>query len=64
VVEEGGGARLGDGCFIVPEENLDKTTTLLKQFDLQFDVMRVYASSLTKVQNKNNGLIWHLRIRD
>jgi len=47
VVEEGGGARLGDGCFIVPEENLDKTTTLLKQFDLQFDVMRVYASSLT-----------------
>jgi len=45
LVEESRGAKLGDGCFIIPTENLDKATTVLKQFGAQFDVIRVYASS-------------------
>jgi len=52
VVEEVGGIRLGDGCFMIPAESLEKITTILKQFGAHFNLMRVYASSpvtLTKL---------------
>ncbi len=45
LVEEVGGAKLGDGCFMIPAENLEKATAILKQFGVNFNVIRVYASS-------------------
>jgi len=47
LVEKSGGAKLGDGCFMIPTENLDKAIATLKQFGIQFDAKRVYASSPT-----------------
>jgi len=46
LVEENGGKKLGDGCFIIPAENLDKATTILKEFHVHFNTMRIYASPL------------------
>jgi len=43
VIEESGGAKLGDGCFIIPTEILEKTTNILKEFGVQFDVIKLYA---------------------
>ena len=42
LVEKIGGAKLGDGCFMIPAENLDKATAILEQFGVQFDVTIVY----------------------
>jgi len=44
LVEESGGAKLGDGCFMIPAENLEKATAMLKEFGVHFNVIRVYAS--------------------
>lgn len=46
LVEESGGTKLGDGCFMIPAENLEKATTILKKFGVHFNLMKVYASPL------------------
>ena len=46
LVEENGGKKLGDGCFMIPVENLEKVTIILKEFGVHFDVIKVYASPL------------------
>jgi len=48
LVDENGGTKLGDGCFMIPEKSLDKATTLLKEFGVHFSLRMVYASPLTK----------------
>ena len=43
VVQRKGGRRLGDGCFLIPEEGLEEVLDLLKHYSIEFEVMRVYA---------------------
>ncbi len=43
VVQRNGGRRLGDGCFLIPEEGLEEVLDLLKHYSIEFEVMRVYA---------------------
>jgi len=55
LLEEVGGEKLGDGCFMIPAENLEKVTTILKQFGVNFNIKRIYAPSpvtLTTPQTK------------
>jgi len=42
VVQRKGGRRLGDGCFLIPEEGLEEVLDLLKHYSIEFEVMRVY----------------------
>jgi len=59
LVEESGGAKLVNGCFVIPAENLDEAIATLKQFGVQFDAKRVYVSSpttSTKSQTKTMEL--------
>jgi len=44
IVEKSGGTKLGDGCFMIPAENLEKAITVLKEFGVPFNLLRVYAS--------------------
>jgi predicted nucleotidyltransferase len=46
LVGENGGKKLGDGCFMIPAENLEKALIILKEFGVHFNVIRVYASQL------------------
>ena len=46
IVQENGGTKLGDGCFMIPMENLDTAVQVLKQFNAQLETMKVYASLL------------------
>jgi len=46
-VEESGGKKLGDGCFMIPQESLEKATATLKEFNVHFNLMRAYASPQT-----------------
>lgn len=52
LVEKSGGRKLGDGCFMIPNESLEKATSILKKFDVQFDTIRMYthAMNTTKPQ--------------
>lgn len=43
VIQRMGGRRLGDGCFLIPEEGLEEVLDLLKHYSIEFEVMRVYA---------------------
>ena len=43
LVEESGGLKLGDGCFMIPTENLEAATQVLKQYNIQFKIRRTYA---------------------
>lgn len=43
VVEQSGGLKLGDGCFMIPTENLEAATQVLKQYNIQFKIQRTYA---------------------
>jgi len=43
VVQRNGGRRLGDGCFLIPEEGLEEVLDILKHYSIEFEVMRVYA---------------------
>ena len=47
VVGEGGGRKLGDGCFMIPTERLDVVIDVLKRHEVTFDVLRAYLPSLT-----------------
>jgi len=47
LVEEEGGTKLGDGCFMIPVENLEKIAIILKEFGVEFDVMKLYASPVS-----------------
>jgi len=42
IVYQKGGKKLGDGCFMIPMENLEETIRFLKQNDVEFDVTRFY----------------------
>jgi len=44
LVEESGGKKLGDGCFMIPQESLEEATATLREFNVHFNLMRVYAS--------------------
>jgi len=46
IVQQNGGTKVGDGCFIIPIENLDTVIQVLKQFNAQFETIKVYASPL------------------
>jgi predicted nucleotidyltransferase len=46
LVTENGGKKLGDGCFMIPTENLEKVSIILKEFGVRFNVIRIYASPL------------------
>ena len=46
VVGEGGGRKLGDGCFMIPTEKLDVVVDVLKRHKVTFDVLRAYLPSL------------------
>jgi len=50
LVEETGGRKLGEGCFMIPTESLEKVTTILKQFDVPFDTIRVYTQPMTTTE--------------
>lgn len=44
IVGQSGGSKLGDRCFIIPTENLEKATRILELFDVKFEAIKVYAS--------------------
>lgn len=48
VVEENDGTRLGDGCFMIPIENLEKITHIMNEYDIRFRVSRTYSPHQTK----------------
>ncbi len=50
LVKESGGKKLGDGCFMILTESLEKATSILKQFDVPFDVIRVYTQAMTTTE--------------
>ena len=48
VVEEKGGVRLGDGCFMIPTEGLEAITQMMSECGVQFKVLRIYSSYSSK----------------
>jgi predicted nucleotidyltransferase len=50
LVEESGGRKLGDGCFMISTESLQKATSILKQFNVPFDTIRVYTQPMTTTE--------------
>ena len=48
VVEENNGMKLGDGCFMIPTENLEKITQIMKEYNIQYRVLRTYSPYQTK----------------
>jgi len=59
LVEENKGRKLGDSCFMIPTENIEKATNILKQFNAPFDVTIVYTHQQPTKHNK-----WHESHRD
>ena len=43
VVEENSGIRLGDGCFMIPLESLEKIAQIMNEFSIQFKVLKTYS---------------------
>jgi len=43
VVEENNGIRLGDGCFMIPMESLEKIARIMNEFSIQFKVLKMYS---------------------
>jgi len=43
IVEKSSGIKLGDGCFMIPMENLTTVTKILKQFNVRFKALTTYA---------------------
>jgi len=43
VVEENNGKKLGDGCFMVPMENLKAITQIMNEHGIQFRILKTYA---------------------
>ncbi|MGQ9720718.1 MAG: nucleotidyltransferase domain-containing protein [Candidatus Jordarchaeum sp.] len=48
MVEQRGGRKLGDGCFMIPIENLEEVTRTLKQYNVRFETLTVYE----QIQNR------------
>jgi hypothetical protein len=46
VVGEGGGRKLGDGCFMVPTESLEVVVDVLEKYGVAFSLLRVYVPSM------------------
>jgi len=42
IIEEGGGIKLGDGCFTIPIENLRTIIDFLKQHNVKFKILNAY----------------------
>ncbi|MDI6904398.1 MAG: nucleotidyltransferase domain-containing protein [Candidatus Bathyarchaeia archaeon] len=49
MVQQGGGIKLGNGCFMIPIENLENVTQILKQYNIQPKITKVYMNSLRKL---------------
>lgn len=47
-VGKNGGTKLGDGCFLIPMENLTTGTKILDQFRVRFEVLTAYISQLQR----------------
>jgi predicted nucleotidyltransferase len=45
IVQQSGGIKLGNGCFMIPIENLENVTQILKQYDIQPKITKVYKQS-------------------
>lgn len=45
IVQQGGGIKLGNGCFMIPTENLENVTKILKQYNIQPKTTKVYKQS-------------------
>jgi hypothetical protein len=43
IVGEGGGKKLGDGCFMVPTQNLKAAVDVLRRHGVVFRLLTVYA---------------------
>jgi len=43
IVEENGGLRLGDGCFMIPKQNLDSVVQIMSGYGIQFRVLEMYS---------------------
>lgn len=44
VVQRSGGTKLGDGCFMIPTEDLEDAIQVLRQYDIQPKITKVYRS--------------------
>lgn len=55
LVEESGGRKLGNGCFMIPSESLEKATSILKQFDVQFDTIKVYTQAMNTTKQQTTA---------
>lgn len=42
IVQQNGGRKLGDGCFMIPTESLEKALRVLKQHNVEFETTTVY----------------------
>jgi hypothetical protein len=42
IVEQRDGRKLGDGCFMIPIENLEEVTRILKKYNIKFQTLTVY----------------------
>jgi len=43
VVEEKRGVKLGDGCFMIPMETLEKIAQIMNEFSIRFKVLKMYS---------------------
>ena len=43
VVENSGGIRLGDGCFMIPIEKLETIRQIMNEYGIQFRIQRTYS---------------------
>ncbi|KPV64023.1 MAG: Nucleotidyltransferase domain protein [Candidatus Bathyarchaeota archaeon BA2] len=43
IVEENGGIKLGDGCFMIPLEGLEAVTRVMNEHNVRFRIMRIYS---------------------
>jgi len=57
VVEENNGMRLGDGCFMIPAENLEKVAQIMNENGIKFGVLRMYSPPKLRNQGIHSRLL-------
>jgi len=50
VVQRRGGRKLGDGCFIIPIEALEEASQILKEYNVKFEITKLYKPLKTTSQ--------------
>ena len=45
IVQQSGGTKLGNGCFMIPIENLENVIQILRQHDIQHKITKIYKQS-------------------